>query len=92
MAPRFAFIGFGEAGSTISRSLRDVGVADIATYDIQAETLTRLTFEGTNSLPVWSPDGRWIAFSSVRGTEFALMGGDCPPLNATRSGDAATRV
>jgi 3-hydroxyisobutyrate dehydrogenase-like beta-hydroxyacid dehydrogenase len=34
MAPRFAFIGFGEAGSTISRSLRDVGVADIATYDI----------------------------------------------------------
>jgi len=34
MTPSFAFIGFGEAGSTVSRSLREVGVDRIATYDI----------------------------------------------------------
>lgn len=34
MTPSFAFIGFGEAGSTISESLRGVGVDRIATYDI----------------------------------------------------------
>ena len=34
MTPSFAFIGFGEAGSTVSRSLRDEGVERIAAYDI----------------------------------------------------------
>ncbi len=39
---------------------------DISIYHIRRETLTRLTFEGDNILPVWSPDGRRIAFASVR--------------------------
>lgn len=34
MTPSFAFIGFGEAGSTIAQSLRDAGVERIAAYDI----------------------------------------------------------
>jgi len=34
MAPSFAFIGFGEAGSTCSKTLREIGVEKIATYDI----------------------------------------------------------
>ena len=34
MPPSFAFVGFGEAGSTLSDSLRGVGVEEIATYDI----------------------------------------------------------
>ena len=34
MAPRFAIIGFGEAGSNIAKTLREVGVDGIATYDI----------------------------------------------------------
>ena len=34
-------------------------------YDLSRGTLTRLTFEGdTNSLPVWTPDGKRIAFYS----------------------------
>jgi len=44
---------------------------DIWTYHIGQETLTRLTFEGDNTAPVWSPDGRRIAFASVR--DNALM-------------------
>jgi 3-hydroxyisobutyrate dehydrogenase len=34
MTPSFAFIGFGEAGSAVSESLRSKGVERIATYDI----------------------------------------------------------
>jgi dipeptidyl aminopeptidase/acylaminoacyl peptidase len=46
---------------------------DIWTYSIEHESTTRLTFEGMNTAPVWSPDGRRIAFSSVR--DDALMSG-----------------
>jgi len=35
---------------------------DIWTYDVARRTPTRLTFEGINSFPIWSPDGRWITF------------------------------
>jgi serine/threonine-protein kinase len=35
-------------------------------YDLSRETLTRLTFEGGNQLPVWTPDGKKIAFRSSR--------------------------
>jgi 3-hydroxyisobutyrate dehydrogenase-like beta-hydroxyacid dehydrogenase len=34
MTPSFAFIGFGEAGATVSETLRAAGVERIATYDI----------------------------------------------------------
>jgi eukaryotic-like serine/threonine-protein kinase len=34
-------------------------------YDLSRETLTRLTFEGNfNSVPVWTPDGKRMAFMS----------------------------
>jgi len=36
-------------------------------YDVSRDLLTRLTFEGNgNNLPVWSPDGKRIAFFSNR--------------------------
>jgi Tol biopolymer transport system component len=36
-------------------------------------TLTRITFdEGLQSEPTWSPDGRYIAYSSVRGGKFDI--------------------
>jgi Tol biopolymer transport system component len=46
--------------------LRD-GNWDVWTYDIERSVATRLTFgEGYDADPVWSPDGKWIAFSSDR--------------------------
>ena len=35
-------------------------------YDLTRDTLARFTFEGTNRHPVWTPDGRRIAFLSDR--------------------------
>ena len=36
-------------------------------YDLSRETLTRLTFEGNNNNnPVWTPDGKRVAFNSNR--------------------------
>jgi serine/threonine-protein kinase len=44
---------------------------DVWTVNIDQGTVTRLTFEGDNRFPVWSRDGRRIAFASVR--DNALM-------------------
>jgi len=42
------------------------GPGDIWVYDIARETLTRLTFEGDNSQPHWTPDGKRVTWRSIR--------------------------
>ena len=39
---------------------------DIFILELSRGSLTRLTFEGRNHIPVWTPDGKRITFSSAR--------------------------
>ena len=41
-------------------------------YDLTRGTLTRLTFQGSASNPVWTPDGKRVAFQSTSGGPFNL--------------------
>jgi serine/threonine protein kinase/Tol biopolymer transport system component len=51
----------------------DAGVNDIWVLDLARGVRTRLTFGPiANTFPVWSPDGKWIAYSSNRTGHFDL--------------------
>jgi Tol biopolymer transport system component len=45
----------------------DSGINDIWTLDLARGVRTRLTFGPVaNTYPVWSPDGKWVAYGSTR--------------------------
>jgi serine/threonine-protein kinase len=46
---------------------------DLWLFDIGSETLSRITFRGTNQHPVWAPDGRHVAFSSSQGALYPKL-------------------
>ncbi len=51
----------------------DSGINDIWVLDLARGVRTRLTFGPvTNAFPVWSPDGKWIAYFSYRDGKYSL--------------------
>jgi Tol biopolymer transport system component len=51
----------------------DTGVNDIWVFDLVRGVRTRLTFGPVaNGFPVWSPDGKWIAYYSLRNVKPAI--------------------
>jgi serine/threonine protein kinase/Tol biopolymer transport system component len=55
---------FSPDGKKIAVTISLTGKRDVWIYDIEQDTLTRLTFEGSHYYPVWTPDGKRVAFSS----------------------------
>ena len=52
-------------GQRLALNVTEGSGTDIWLYDWQRDTMTRLTFTGTAQAPLWSPDGRYIAFRMV---------------------------
>ncbi len=51
----------------------DIGQNDIWALDLARGVRTRLTFGPVaNTYPVWSPDGKWIAYDSLRADRFNI--------------------
>lgn len=60
-------------GRRIALEINDAGRYDVWIYDAERSTLSRLTFEGNNFSPLWTPDGREITFVSDSGGRFAIL-------------------
>ncbi len=63
---------FGESprlspdGARVAEAVSEEERSDIWIYDLRDQTQQRVTFDGRNRIPVWSPDGTRIAFGSDR--------------------------
>jgi Tol biopolymer transport system component len=92
----YGYLALSHDGKRMAMSIsdpKDVRRSDIWVYELERETLTRLTFAGDgNSRPVWTPDGQRIVYDSYeKGTAPNLWwiradgGGDAQRLTESTS-------
>ena len=70
------------AGATLSEGVQAARSADIWIYDTVRGAATRLTVDGGN-YPVWSPDGRRVAYAAPNLHTIASDGGKPEPVVAS---------
>jgi Tol biopolymer transport system component len=71
----YANVALAPNGKTVALDKTDVGSGntDIWTYDLQRDSMKRLTFDpAIDSAPMWSPDGTRLLFASNREHHFGL--------------------
>ena len=56
---------FSPDGRRLALTVTTSSGTDIYVYELERETMTRLTFGGHSQIPVWAPDGKHIAFQST---------------------------
>jgi len=85
-------------GTKIAFQVFDGKSSDVWIYEWARDTVSRLTFDVTgSSVPVWSPDGRGIVFSSAQGGKNGRLywrradgTGGATPLTESQNFQAAT--
>jgi serine/threonine-protein kinase len=61
-------------GKQVAFVVDDGGSANVWVYELSGSSaMRRLTFEGRNRHPVWSPDSQWITFQSDRERDVAIF-------------------
>jgi serine/threonine-protein kinase len=63
---------FSPDGKRVAITVVNPRFSDIWIYDIQHNTFTRLTAEGSNERPEWTPDGKRVLFRSERSGKPAI--------------------
>jgi eukaryotic-like serine/threonine-protein kinase len=64
---RYRNPAFSPDGNRLAASIVTSNSQDIWVFDLQRKSKSRLTFaQGRSFHPTWSPDGRWIYYSSFR--------------------------
>jgi Tol biopolymer transport system component len=63
----------------------DLTNLDVWIYDLQRDTLTRLT-SGSDYRPVWTPDGKYVVYRTDQGMSWTRMdgGGKAYPLTQSK--------
>jgi serine/threonine protein kinase len=65
-ARRYGAARLSPDGKRVAAHVRDIDGTHIWLMSVEREGMQRLTTEGLNVSPVWSPDGRWVYFASSR--------------------------
>ncbi len=79
-------------GQRLALEVSEGSGTDIWVYDWQRDTMTRLTFTGNANDPLWSPDGRYIAFRAVgEGMSVTRSDGSGKPQPLTQSKNTRLR-
>ncbi len=67
LARRYRNLRFSPDGRKLAMDIQEGNQLDLFVYEWQRDTLSRLTFDSaSDQWPVWTPDGRRIAFGSDR--------------------------
>jgi len=75
-------------GRQIATAMHDGNRPDVWTYDIPHDSFTRLTFQGINNFPVWTPDGKRLTYYTGTGIASKPADGSGPEERVLDGGSA----